>query len=38
MIWTVNAEELMLRFLGDPRVAVLITDRPDQASRLRHAM
>jgi glycerophosphoryl diester phosphodiesterase len=38
MIWTVNAEVLMRRFLADPRVAVLITDRPHHAARLRQAM
>ncbi|MBW8481322.1 glycerophosphodiester phosphodiesterase [Actinomadura parmotrematis] len=35
MIWTVNAEPLMRRFLADPRVAVLITDHPETALRLR---
>lgn len=35
MIWTVNAEPLMRRFLGDPRVAVLITDHPVKALSLR---
>ncbi|MEW2352678.1 glycerophosphodiester phosphodiesterase [Spirillospora sp. NPDC029432] len=35
MVWTVNAEPLMRRFLADPRVAVLITDRPGTALRLR---
>jgi glycerophosphoryl diester phosphodiesterase len=35
MIWTVNAEPLMRRFLADPGVAVLITDRPREAVRLR---
>ncbi|GAA1535326.1 glycerophosphodiester phosphodiesterase [Actinomadura kijaniata] len=35
MVWTVNAEPLMRRFLGDPRVAVLITDHPETALRLR---
>lgn len=35
MIWTVNAEPVMRRFLRDPRVAVLITDRPRTALRLR---
>jgi glycerophosphoryl diester phosphodiesterase len=35
MIWTVNAVPLMRRFLGDPRVAVLITDHPGTALRLR---
>ncbi|HEX6468326.1 MAG TPA: glycerophosphodiester phosphodiesterase [Streptosporangiaceae bacterium] len=38
MVWTVNAEEPMRRFLRDPRVAVLITDRPNHAARLRHAL
>ncbi|TDD75342.1 glycerophosphodiester phosphodiesterase [Actinomadura rubrisoli] len=37
MIWTVNAEPLMRRFLGDPRVAVLVTDHPDTALSLRDA-
>ncbi|WP_067455435.1 glycerophosphodiester phosphodiesterase [Actinomadura macra] len=35
MIWTVNAEPLMRRFLGDPRVAVLVTDHPGAALALR---
>ncbi|GAA2094952.1 glycerophosphodiester phosphodiesterase [Actinomadura alba] len=35
MVWTVNTERLMRRFLADPAVAVLITDRPDEAVRLR---
>ncbi|MEV5825964.1 glycerophosphodiester phosphodiesterase [Spirillospora sp. NPDC052242] len=35
MIWTVNAEPVMRRFLGDPRVAVLVTDRPAKALKLR---
>lgn len=35
MIWTVNAEPLMRRFLDDPRVAVLITDHPGRALELR---
>jgi glycerophosphoryl diester phosphodiesterase len=38
MIWTVNADPLMRRFLADPRVAVLITDRPHRAAQLRHAL
>jgi glycerophosphoryl diester phosphodiesterase len=38
MVWTVNADELMRRFLADPRVAVLITDRPRRAAQLRHAL
>ncbi|MFI6517387.1 glycerophosphodiester phosphodiesterase [Spirillospora sp. NPDC050679] len=37
MVWTVNAEPLMRRFLHDPRVAVLITDHPETALRLREA-
>lgn len=37
MIWTVNAEPLMRRFLGDPRVAVLVTDHPETALTLRDA-
>jgi glycerophosphoryl diester phosphodiesterase len=35
MVWTVNAEPLMRRFLGDPRVSVLVTDHPHRAVRLR---
>jgi glycerophosphoryl diester phosphodiesterase len=35
MVWTVNTEPLMRRFLTDPRVAVLITDRPGNAVGLR---
>ncbi|WP_217920003.1 glycerophosphodiester phosphodiesterase [Actinomadura sp. BRA 177] len=35
MIWTVNAETVMRRFLGDPRVAVLVTDHPGTALKLR---
>ena len=35
MIWTVNAEPVMRRFLGDPRVAVLVTDHPARALALR---
>jgi glycerophosphoryl diester phosphodiesterase len=37
MVWTVNAVPLMRRFLADPRVAVLITDHPGTALRLRAA-
>jgi glycerophosphoryl diester phosphodiesterase len=36
MVWTVNAEPLMRRFLAHPGVAVLITDRPNEAVRLRN--
>jgi glycerophosphoryl diester phosphodiesterase len=35
MIWTVNADRDLRRFLKDPRVAVLITDRPADALRMR---
>ncbi len=35
MVWTVNAEPLMRRFLTDPRVAVLVTDHPRRALALR---
>ncbi|HEY7486281.1 MAG TPA: glycerophosphodiester phosphodiesterase [Streptosporangiaceae bacterium] len=35
MIWTVNADVLIRRFLTDPRVAVLITDRPQFALSVR---
>jgi glycerophosphoryl diester phosphodiesterase len=38
MVWTVNDEPQMRRFLADPRVAVLITDRPRHALRLRGAL
>ncbi len=38
MVWTVNTDQWMRRFLADPRVAVLITDRPSHAARLRNAM
>ncbi|WP_018658183.1 glycerophosphodiester phosphodiesterase [Actinomadura flavalba] len=37
MVWTVNAERTMRRFLHDPRVAVLVTDHPKTALRLRRA-
>lgn len=36
MVWTVNDEPPMRRFLADDRVAVLITDRPRHALRLRN--
>jgi glycerophosphoryl diester phosphodiesterase len=35
MVWTVNGEPQMQRFLADSRVAVLITDRPRRALSLR---
>jgi glycerophosphoryl diester phosphodiesterase len=31
MVWTVNDPRLIRRFVHDPRVAVLITDRPELA-------
>ncbi len=34
-VWTVNREEEIEQFMRDPRVAVLITDRPDVALRYR---
>jgi len=34
-VWTVDDEVQMTRFLNDPRVTVLITNRPDLARRLR---
>lgn len=37
MVWTVNAEPVMRRFLRDPRVAVLVTDHPAAALKLRDA-
>jgi len=33
-VWTVDDELQMTRFLADPRVTVLITNRPDLARRL----
>ncbi|HEY7011410.1 MAG TPA: glycerophosphodiester phosphodiesterase family protein [Streptosporangiaceae bacterium] len=35
MVWTVDADELIDRFVTDPRIAVLITNRPRQAVRRR---
>jgi glycerophosphoryl diester phosphodiesterase len=35
MVWTVNADAMMTRFLADPRIAVLVTDHPLRALRLR---
>jgi glycerophosphoryl diester phosphodiesterase len=35
MVWTVNGEPQMRSFLADPRVTVLITDRPRHALSLR---
>jgi len=36
-IWTVDDKRLMRRFIADPRVAGLITNRPDRALKLRSA-
>jgi len=36
-VWTVNGEAEIKFFMRDPRVAVLITDRPDVALRFRSA-
>jgi glycerophosphoryl diester phosphodiesterase len=38
MVWTVNREPLMSRFLADDRVSVLITDHPTHAVRLRDGL
>jgi glycerophosphoryl diester phosphodiesterase len=35
MVWTVNDDRRIDRFLADPRVAVLVTDRPEYAVRRR---
>ena len=35
MVWTVNDDRLLDRFLGDPRVGILVTDRPEHAVRRR---
>jgi glycerophosphoryl diester phosphodiesterase len=34
-IWTVDDRRLMRRFMGDPRVEAIITNRPDLALKLR---
>lgn len=34
-VWTVDDERLMRRFIADPRVGGLITNRPDRALRIR---
>jgi glycerophosphoryl diester phosphodiesterase len=36
-VWTVDEEAAMARFLADGRVAALITNRPEEALRLRSA-
>ncbi|MGH3739557.1 MAG: glycerophosphodiester phosphodiesterase, partial [Micromonosporaceae bacterium] len=35
MVWTVNSPAMIDRFLADPRVSVLVTDRPEYAVRRR---
>jgi hypothetical protein len=35
MIWTVNEDKEIMRWLADSRVTVLITDRPAHAAALR---
>jgi glycerophosphoryl diester phosphodiesterase len=35
MIWTVNDDRRLARFLGDQRVSILVTDRPGRAVALR---
>lgn len=35
MVWTVNDDQRVDRFLGDPRVSMLVTDRPEYAVRRR---
>ncbi len=35
MVWTVNDDRRLTRLLGDPRVAVVVTDRPEHAVALR---
>lgn|SRR6185312_2717887 len=38
MLWTVDRDELITRFLKDPRVDVLITNRPARARELRDGL
>ncbi len=38
MVWTVNEDDLLTRFLHDTRVDVLISDRPRRALALREAI
>jgi glycerophosphoryl diester phosphodiesterase len=35
MVWTVNGDRRLARLLSDPRVAVVVTDRPEHAVALR---
>ncbi len=38
MIWTVNSDTMISRWLADPRVDVLVTDRPRRAVALRERL
>jgi glycerophosphoryl diester phosphodiesterase len=38
MVWTVDADAEIRRWLADPRVAVLITNRPADAVAMRSAL
>jgi glycerophosphoryl diester phosphodiesterase len=38
MVWTVNDDRRLDRFLTDPRVSILVTDRPEYAVRRRQAL
>lgn len=38
MVWTVNENDLIKKFLADPRVRVLITDRPQHAVSTRASL
>jgi glycerophosphoryl diester phosphodiesterase len=38
MVWTVNDDRQLDRFLTDPRVSILVTDRPGYAVRRRQAL
>jgi glycerophosphoryl diester phosphodiesterase len=38
MVWTVNDDRRLDRFLTDPRVSILVTDRPGYAVRRRRAL
>jgi glycerophosphoryl diester phosphodiesterase len=35
MVWTVNSDHMLIRLLADPRVDVVVTDRPRRAITLR---
>jgi glycerophosphoryl diester phosphodiesterase len=38
MIWTVNDDRAIGRWLADPRVDVVVTDRPGHAAMLRNRL